>query len=145
MKRSFLISEESELDAVLDQFILDFPTPVTVRMDAEMGAGKTTFINCFCRKKGVEESSSPTFSIVNEYRGSDGNTIYHFDLYRLKNPEEALDFGFEEYLDSGAYVFIEWPEKAEAFILPPYVQLTIEFEGKQRRIEYDFGFRIPDF
>ena len=93
MKRSFLISEESELEAVVDQFIADFPSPVTVRMDAEMGAGKTTFINCFCRKKGIEESSSPTFSIVNEYRGNDGHTIYHFDLYRL-----ILHLGFMDWI-----------------------------------------------
>ena len=62
------------------------------------------------------------------------------------NTEEMMDILFiiSIYIDSGAYVFIEWPEKAEAFILPPYVQLTIEFEGTQRRIEYDSGFRIPD-
>src|SRR5688572_27651023 len=73
---------------------------------AEMGAGKTTFIKGLCECLGCTELvSSPTFSIVNEYEGSDKQVIYHFDFYRIKNEAEAADIGFEEYLDSGGYCF----------------------------------------
>ena len=76
-----------------------------------MGAGKTTFIKYLCEQLGVKDStSSPTFSIVNEY-DSDNGLIYHFDFYRIKDEQEAFDFGYEEYFYSGAYCFIEWPEK----------------------------------
>lgn len=76
-----------------------------------MGAGKTTFIKALCTELGVYDStSSPTFSIVNEYHSLQG-TIYHFDFYRLKNEQEAFDMGYEEYFYSGAYCFVEWPER----------------------------------
>ena len=76
-----------------------------------MGAGKTTFINALCAELGVmDNTSSPTFSLVNEYQGAQ-ETIYHFDFYRLKDEEEALDMGYEEYFYSDAYCFVEWPEK----------------------------------
>ncbi len=79
----------------------------------EMGAGKTTLIKVLCQQLGVEgNTSSPTFAIVNEYQGNSG-AIYHFDLYRLQKAEEAYDLGYEEYLWSGQYCFVEWPEKAE--------------------------------
>jgi len=77
----------------------------------EMGAGKTTFINAICKVLGVEDAtSSPTFSIVNEYASPIG-PVFHFDFYRLKDEEEALDMGCEEYFCSGRYCFVEWPEK----------------------------------
>src|SRR5690242_8888647 len=74
----------------------------------DMGAGKTTFIKSLCEYLGVDEpATSPTFSIVNEYQGRDSK-IYHFDFYRLKKQDEALDMGYEEYFYSGHYCFIEW-------------------------------------
>ena len=80
-------------------------------LNGQMGAGKTTFSKVLCRELGVEENvSSPTFSIVNEYRVSD-DTVYHYDFYRLKNQNEALDMGVEDYFCSGSWNFIEWPEK----------------------------------
>lgn len=85
-----------------------------------MGAGKTTFISELCRQLGVSDdvASSPSFSIVNEYRSdTTAELIYHFDLYRLKNLEEALDIGIEDYFDSGALCLLEWPDRA-ADILP---------------------------
>ena len=84
----------------------------------EMGAGKTTFIKSICRALEVTDTvNSPTFSIINEYFTSKKEPIYHFDLYRLRNLEELMDIGYEDYLLSGNYLFIEWPEKA-AGVLP---------------------------
>lgn len=86
----------------------------------EMGAGKTTFISALVTALGVdpEEANSPSFAIANEYRSeTTAELMYHFDLYRLETLEEVLDIGFEDYLDSGALCFIEWPEKV-ADILP---------------------------
>ena len=75
-----------------------------------MGAGKTTFIKAICEELGVEDViNSPTFAIVNEYRSASAELIYHFDFYRINKVEEAFDFGYEDYLYSGALCFIEWP------------------------------------
>lgn len=98
---------------------------------APMGSGKTTFIKSLCRSLGVRATmSSPTYSIVNEYH-TDGSKLFHFDLYRLKSPEELFELGFEEYLDSGNYVFIEWPELAMPF-LNTYLTIIIRVEGNNR-------------
>lgn len=97
----------------------DIMSPQVVAFDAPMGAGKTTLIAEICRKLGVEEDavSSPTFSIVNEYRSErDGQLIYHFDCYRLETVEEAMDFGAEEYFESGALCLVEWPEIIEPLL-----------------------------
>ncbi|HXD92465.1 MAG TPA: tRNA (adenosine(37)-N6)-threonylcarbamoyltransferase complex ATPase subunit type 1 TsaE [Bacteroidia bacterium] len=100
----------------------------------EMGAGKTTVIKEICRQLGVTDSmSSPTFSVVNEYRTSGNKIIYHFDLYRIKNMEECLDLGMEEYLDSGNYCFIEWPEVALPLLPEKYYSLSIKTEKDNTR------------
>ena len=79
-----------------------------------MGAGKTTLIKEIARQLGVNDvTSSPTFSLVNEYLSDTGDTLYHFDFYRIENEEEAYDMGVEEYLDSGCWCLVEWPEKVE--------------------------------
>ena len=79
--------------------------------DGEMGAGKTTFIKALCQEMGTEEVvNSPTFSIVNEYETATGETIYHFDFYRVNSTEEAQNFGCEEYFYSGNFCFVEWPD-----------------------------------
>lgn len=84
--------------------------------NGEMGAGKTTVISKICQMLGsTDEKSSPTFSILNEYECKQGK-IYHFDLYRLRNIAEALDIGIEEYLDSGHYCMIEWPEMIKVLL-----------------------------
>lgn len=81
--------------------------------NAQMGAGKTTLIKELAKELGVNEmASSPTFSIVNEYLGTN-DKVYHFDLYRLKNEEEAYDMGLDEYFDENAWCFVEWPDLAQ--------------------------------
>ncbi len=98
-----------------------------------MGAGKTTFIKAFCEALNVEDTvSSPTFSIVNEYRYPNG-IIYHFDFYRLKNQAEALDIGLEEYFDSGEYCLIEWPEKIPNLLPENYLEISLEVLPDQQR------------
>jgi tRNA threonylcarbamoyladenosine biosynthesis protein TsaE len=100
----------------------------------EMGAGKTTLIKEICAQLGVTDGmSSPTFALVNEYHTKDNSTIYHFDLYRIKNIEECLDMGMEEYLYSGNYCFIEWPEMALPLLPENYCSLYIKTEKDNTR------------
>jgi len=100
----------------------------------DMGAGKTTFIKSLCANLGAHESvTSPTFSIVNEY-SCDKNKIYHFDFYRLKNQNEALDLGYEEYFYSGNYCFIEWPEKIDGLLPPHYIRIDIQVLDDNNRL-----------
>jgi len=99
----------------------------------EMGAGKTTLIKALCQCLGTMENvTSPTFSIVNEYIGS-SHKIYHFDFYRLKNQTEALDMGYEEYFYSDAYCFIEWPEKIPDLLPVNYININITVTGESSR------------
>ncbi|MDB5005587.1 MAG: tsaE [Mucilaginibacter sp.] len=92
----------------------------------DMGAGKTTLIKSLCEALGVTGSvTSPTFAIVNEYKGSSAK-IYHFDFYRLKSQTEALDMGAEEYFYSGNYCFIEWPEKIPDMLPAHYISISLK-------------------
>ena len=94
--------------------------------EGSMGAGKTTFIKAICQELGVLNMvQSPTFSIVNEYLTDSGETIYHFDCYRLKNVTEAYDIGVEEYLDSGNLCLIEWPDKIEELLPEKFIKISI--------------------
>jgi tRNA threonylcarbamoyladenosine biosynthesis protein TsaE len=92
----------------------------------DMGAGKTTLIKALCYALGSGDNiTSPTFAIVNEYAAKQGK-IYHFDFYRLKNQNEALDLGSDEYFYSGNYCFIEWPEKIPDILPANYVKIVIK-------------------
>lgn len=99
----------------------------------DMGAGKTTLIKAICTALGVAENvSSPTFSIVNEYESPHG-PVYHFDFYRLREESEALDMGYEEYLYSGAYCLIEWPEKIVGLLPEDACKVMIEVSTDEKR------------
>ncbi len=120
----------------------------------ELGAGKTTLIKEICKQLGViDTGSSPTYSIINEYeapllspqKGEDGlpssspmgrlgGALYHFDLYRLKSESEIYDIGYEDYIFSGNYCFIEWPEKMEHLLSEKYVKVKINVDGEERNI-----------
>ena len=114
-----------EIDRIAAK-ILPLLTHKIVLFQAPMGAGKTTFIKALAKQLGVTTiTSSPTFSIVNAYDiPHSHDTLYHFDLYRLEEEEEAYDFGFEEYLYSGNWCFIEWPDQTPNLI--PDDHSTIE-------------------
>jgi tRNA threonylcarbamoyladenosine biosynthesis protein TsaE len=95
------------------EFIKILDKNKVVALHGEMGAGKTTFVHAVCEAMNVTDAiGSPTFSIINQYQTTDGNTIYHIDMYRLKDEEEAIQAGVEDCLYSGNYCFVEWPDKA---------------------------------
>jgi tRNA threonylcarbamoyladenosine biosynthesis protein TsaE len=104
----------------------------------EMGVGKTTLIKTLCKQLGVQdEVSSPTYSIVNEYKIDKNRTVYHFDFYRINAEEEAYDIGADEYLDSGHLCLIEWPSKIPSLIPSKYleIELTLGDDNNQRIIK----------
>lgn len=133
------VSNLADIEQAARKFVSLMGDNTVFAFRGAMGAGKTTFINAVCRALGVdaEETSSPSFAIVNEYR-SDTNAelIYHFDLYRLENVDDALEIGIEDYFDSGAVCLLEWPERIEA-ILPDdtvMVDITVDPETDARTI-----------
>jgi len=123
---NLLINSLNELDnAAAEILAFDISNRIFL-FYGEMGAGKTTLIKSLCQQLGTSDNvTSPTFAIVNEYTGPENN-IYHFDFYRLKNQSEAMDIGFEEYLYSGKYCFIEWPEKIPDLLPLHYVNVKIQ-------------------
>jgi len=119
---------------IIAKKLLDNPHSKVWLFTGEMGVGKTTLIKALTKQLGIKDnSSSPTFSLVNEYTSSDG-PVYHFDLYRLKTEKEAFDFGIEEYLFSGNYCFIEWPDKIPNLLPESYVNIEIRVLESGKRI-----------
>ena len=105
----------------------------------EMGSGKTTFIKAICEQIGVKNAmSSPTFALVNEYITAEGDLIYHFDFYRIKNEMEAIDIGIEEYFYSGNYCLVEWSEKILNLLPKEIVRVTIEVENELRNFTFQY-------
>ena len=112
------------------QFIANIGDSTVFAFYGNMGAGKTTFVKAVCEELGVDDViTSPTFSIVNEYRSEQtGELIYHFDFYRVKKIDEVYDMGFEDYFYSGALCFIEWPELCEEVLPDNTVKVSIQEE-----------------
>jgi tRNA threonylcarbamoyladenosine biosynthesis protein TsaE len=124
MERTFTLAEIEETAKV---FWESFPDKRIYAFQGSMGAGKTSFIRSLCSLKKVREPvGSPTFSIINEY-GYPGGTIYHMDLYRLKDEEEALRAGVEDALYSGEICLVEWPDRAPGIF--PHSTLVIDLEA----------------
>lgn len=127
------IFDLEELQQVAQAFIAEWSGYRVFAFHGEMGAGKTTFITAVCGVLGVQEKvNSPTFSIINQYL-SDRGSIYHMDLYRLKDEQEALDAGVEECLFSGEYCFVEWPTKTPDLFPAETVHVYIERDGNNNR------------
>lgn len=132
--QQFEVHSLEELESVALQFIQKHTTGIFY-VEGEMGAGKTTFISLIARLLGEENTSSPTFSLVNEYHLHNNERMYHFDLYRVKSKAELQEFGFEDYLYGARYVFIEWPEVAMDALNEPSLLRIREEEGR-RLIEF---------
>lgn len=106
-------------------------------LHGEMGSGKTTLVKHLVKELGIERLvTSPTFSIVNEYGQAGKSSVYHFDLYRIKNEAEALDLGFEEYLTSGNLCLIEWPEKVNTLLPDQFFEVKIQYYDSVSREIY---------
>ena len=116
MMESFIVKNESEIPNFASEIRKLIVEQKNILFYGEMGAGKTTLVKGICAALGsTHEISSPTYALVNEYKG-DNHLIYHFDLFRLKTFEEVIDIGFEEYIDSDAICLVEWPEKIESLV-----------------------------
>ena len=114
-----------EVDQIAQQ-ILELSNYKTILFQGNLGSGKTTLIKALVKSLGSEDYvSSPTFSLLNEYKTEDGETIYHMDLYRLKNEIEAFDMGLEEILENDSWKFIEWPDKINSLLGTDYHSATI--------------------
>lgn len=126
--KEFTIHHLDEIREVARRFLDAMDDRTVFAFRGTMGAGKTTFIKALCEELGVQDViNSPTFAIVNEYGSTDdGRLIYHFDFYRINKPEEAYDFGYEDYIYSDALCFIEWPEKIEELLPPDTVNVYLE-------------------
>ena len=116
----------NNLEKSAAEFLNELGERRIVAFYGSMGAGKTTFIKAICNVLGVTDTvNSPTFAIVNEYATEGGESVYHFDFYRIKKIEEAFDFGYENYFYSGSYCFIEWPELIEELLPDDVVRVHI--------------------
>ena len=127
MNKEFHIHSVEALTEVSDYLISLRDKADVIAFYGSMGAGKTTLIKNLCHRMGVtDEVNSPTFAIVNEYATTEGESVYHFDFYRIKKLEEAYDIGFENYFYSGNLCLIEWPEMIEPLLPDHHIRVNIK-------------------
>jgi tRNA threonylcarbamoyladenosine biosynthesis protein TsaE len=128
-----IIKTEADLFPAAKQLIAANPSGRIFAFYGSMGAGKTTFIKVICQVLGVADIvQSPSFSIINEYITETGESIYHFDFYRIRNTSEVFDIGYEDYLYSGRYCFLEWPELIESLL--PEDTIHVRITGEHERL-----------
>jgi len=139
MCRIYIANGLEDLPKLAKQIILDYKDERIFVLEGLMGAGKTTFTKAVCQVLGVKDNvCSPTFAIVNEYYSDIAGDIYHFDFYRINKEEEAFDIGFEEYLYSGNYCFMEWSERIVNLLPKHFTRITIkEIEDLKREIKIE--------
>ena len=131
------IASTEDLERAAKEFLQAIGSERLIALYGSMGAGKTTFTAALCKVLGVEVPvCSPTFTLVNEYRLTDGGMMYHFDFYRLKNSGEALDIGLYDYLDSGCLCLMEWPEVIEDLLPEETLAVHLEVRPDGSRILY---------
>jgi tRNA threonylcarbamoyladenosine biosynthesis protein TsaE len=130
-----LIKDKKQLPVAAKR-ILEFTSGQKIlAFYGSMGAGKTTIIKAVCKALGAKDIvSSPTFTLVNEYKTNKGEVLYHIDFYRIRKMEEVFDFGIEEYFLSGSYCFMEWPELIEEILPPETVRIRIAVGKNEQRI-----------
>ncbi len=130
-----IIKDLSEIRQAAREFLGLVQGHSIIAFYAPMGAGKTTFTTAICKELGVSsEVSSPTFAIVNEYRTAGEQSIFHFDFYRIRKLEEALDIGLYDYLDSGELCILEWPENIEELLPDNTLKVYITVQEDQSRL-----------
>ncbi len=135
MKKKIEINSVQELGRAAQEFIEQTSGHNLIAFKAPMGAGKTTFITALCNRLGVEDAvCSPTFTIVNEYLSATGDSVYHFDFYRITKPSEALDIGLYDYLDMGALCIMEWPENIEELLPDDTLRVSISVREDGARL-----------
>jgi tRNA threonylcarbamoyladenosine biosynthesis protein TsaE len=136
MDHEIVIKSLEDIDRAAEEFLREIGDRKLIAFYAPMGAGKTTFITAICRRLSVKEDavSSPTFAIVNEYRTQSGESVFHFDFYRITKPSEALDIGFYEYMDSGCTCIMEWPENIEELLPEETLKVSIEVRPDESRV-----------
>ncbi len=136
MKHEIIINSLQDLDRAAGEFLEEIGDNRIIALYAPMGAGKTTFTTALCKRLGVVEDavSSPTFAIVNEYRTSSGEPMYHFDFYRITKLQEAVDIGFFDYIDSGDLCIMEWPENIEDLLPEETLRVSIKVLPDESRV-----------
>ena len=130
-----IIPSLSSINEAAQQFFAQMGDHKVIAFYGKMGAGKTTFIKALCQTLGVEDViTSPTFSLVNEYTDSEGNSIFHFDFYRIKKLDEVYDMGYEDYFYGGSLCLLEWPELIEDILPEEALKVTIteEVDGSRK-------------
>lgn len=128
------IKNKKQLPDAAEKFLKHFGENRIFAFYGSMGAGKTTIIKAICKALGaIDIVSSPTFTLVNEYRTSKGETLYHIDFYRIRKQEEVFDFGIEEYLTGESYCFMEWPELVEEILPAETINIRISVEENEQR------------
>ena len=137
VKMRILIRDKKQLPAAAKKILKYTSGKKLLAFYGSMGAGKTTIIKAVCRVLGAEDIvSSPTFTLVNEYKTAEGDSLYHIDFYRIKMKEEVFDFGIEEYFASGSYCLMEWPELIGDILPSETVKIRIEVDDKEQRSLY---------
>ena len=137
---SIVIKDIEHIREAAHEFIENIGDHRVFAFYGKMGAGKTTFVKAICEELGVEDViTSPTFAIINEYTIdhsplNNGQSIYHFDFYRIKKLEEVYDMGYEDYFYSGALCFIEWPELIEEILPDDAVRVSIAEQEDGSRV-----------
>ena len=134
MNHIFIAKNENDLFDISKK-IIDGSDSNLFLLYGDMGVGKTTLVKYLCSVLDVVDVvTSPTFSIVNQYKRSNDKYVFHFDFYRTKNKNEIFDIGYEEYLFSSSYCFVEWPEKAEGLLPNRFVKIEMKLEDDFRKI-----------
>lgn len=138
MKHEITIENLRDIGRAAEEFLSQVGDHRIIAFYAPMGAGKTTFTSALCHCLGVRDDavSSPTFAIVNEYRTGSGEPMFHFDFYRITKPEEALDIGFYDYIDSGCLCIMEWPENIEDILPEETLRVHIRVNPDESRTIY---------
>ncbi|MDE5579120.1 MAG: tRNA (adenosine(37)-N6)-threonylcarbamoyltransferase complex ATPase subunit type 1 TsaE [Alistipes sp.] len=132
--KTIRISSQDELPQVAEAIVGLLEERPVVALRGEMGAGKTTLVREIAAQLGAADTvTSPTFAIVNQYEGAAGRRIFHFDFYRIDDPREAFDLGYEEYFYSGDVCLAEWPEKVEQLLPPNAVEVRIRVDSPTAR------------